>query len=97
MDQLSKFHLTVLLKPYFNFFNSFAFPELIKLRLEHNVYISSFKLFFPVAEERTQSSHQVKIRSPHKLMKYFNGNAIVTPFVSPLTGVFPCYFNLGFE
>ena len=57
-------------------------------------------LVFPVAEEITQLSGQVKMglisqlikgisRVPQKLLKCFKGSAILTSFILPAAGVFP--------
>ena len=77
--------------------------ELIKLQPAQKVLYQILQIFPPVAEEITQSADQVKMRIIsqsikgisrvlQKLLKYFNNNAILTPFVLPSAGVFPVFF-----
>ena len=101
-----------MLKPDSSCLNSLRYLELIKWKLKHRVlssnYVFKFSNFvFPIAEEITQSSAQVRLRLSlkliksiskvfQKLLKYFNGIAIGTSFQLLSAGVFPVMIILDF-
>ena len=74
---------------------------MIKSPKGHKVLYLLFQFFIsPFAEKITQSSDQIKMiiisqlgnsisRFFQKIIKYFNGTAILTCFVFPAAGVFP--------
>ena len=81
--------------------------ELIKLKLDHRMLVSVIANFVsPVAEEITQSADQVKMklisqpikgisRVLQKILRYFNGTAVLTSCLLPGAGVFPVILILN--